>query len=180
MDEQELIRGIAHGQSSALQSAIEQFGGYVHAVIRNTIKEVGTPEDYEELICDVFVALWRNAKKLRAHSNLKAWLAVVARNRALRWASTQRLTLGLSDANLAFNELESDWIADWEQSQELCATIAGLNEGDRALIERFYFRDQSVEHISKDTGIASAAIKSRLHRARLRLKELLTEGGYLS
>jgi RNA polymerase sigma-70 factor (ECF subfamily) len=118
MEERELVKSLAERNASSLRYAIDCFGGYVHAVIRNTVKGVGTPADFEELTSDVFAALWDNASRLAPNSHLKAWLAVVARNRALRWARTQHLEVALPDENLVTYELEPDLLANWEQQQE--------------------------------------------------------------
>jgi RNA polymerase sigma-70 factor (ECF subfamily) len=177
MEERKLIQGIAQKEASALRCAINQFGGYVHAVVRKTIKGIGTAEDFEELACDVFVILWNNASRLAKDSNLKAWLAVVARNRALRWARGQHLDLSISEVDMASYEFEADLIADWETRQELRGALLSLGDTDRTLVERYYFEDQSIARIAPDVGLSEAAVKSRLHRARQQLKELLMKGG---
>jgi hypothetical protein len=68
MEEQKLIQGIARKEASALRCAIDRFGGYVHAVVRRTVRGIGTAEDFEELACDVFVILWNNAARLAEDS----------------------------------------------------------------------------------------------------------------
>jgi RNA polymerase sigma-70 factor (ECF subfamily) len=177
MEEHKLIQGIAQKEVSALRCAIDRFGGYVHVVVRKTIRGIGTAEDFEELTCDVFVALWNNASRLAKDSNLKAWLAVVARNRALRWARRQRLDLRISDVDMASYEFEADLIADWETRQELRGALLSLSDTDRTLVEQYYFEDQSIARIAQDVGLSDAAVKSRLHRARRQLKEVLMKGG---
>jgi RNA polymerase sigma-70 factor (ECF subfamily) len=176
MEERKLIQGIARKEASALQCAIDRFGGYVHAVVRRTVRGIGTAEDFEELSCDVFVILWSNASRLAKDSNLKAWLAVVARNRALRWARRQHLDLSISDVDMASYEFEADLIADWETRQELRGALLLLGDTDRTLIERYYFEDQGIARIAQDIGLSNAAVKSRLHRARQQLKEVLMKG----
>ncbi|MDR1422879.1 MAG: hypothetical protein LBI64_08480, partial [Coriobacteriales bacterium] len=84
-----LLKALRKGDRQALERAIDEYGGYVAAVVRHTLDDARgqlRSEDCEELVSDVFVALWRTAPRLRADSRLKPWLAVVARNQALNWA----------------------------------------------------------------------------------------------
>jgi RNA polymerase sigma-70 factor (ECF subfamily) len=80
---------LRRGDKQALERVIDEYSGYVAAVVRHTLDDARgqlRAQDCEELVSDVFVALWRAASRLRADSRLKPWLAVAARNRALNWA----------------------------------------------------------------------------------------------
>ena len=96
MNEQELLADLRANDETALERVIEHFGGYVAAVVRNALGSQATAEDIEELVSDVFVALWKNASRLREGTSLKPWLAVVARNAALKWCRTAHHCVPLS------------------------------------------------------------------------------------
>ncbi|MDR3036903.1 MAG: sigma-70 family RNA polymerase sigma factor [Coriobacteriales bacterium] len=174
MDDQELLAALCERDSRALTHAIIAYGGYVSAVIRRTLGHSATREDREELVSDVFVALWQHAPRLDASSRLKPWLSVVARNRALNWARAYRPTVELFEDELPLSEPPAD--APLEREERNCLVrqaVDSLAPIDRELFLRHYYWQQSIAHIAHDTGMNESTIKSRLRRGRLALKELL-------
>ena len=82
--DRKLLAALQAQNPQGLEDAIHRYSPYVAGVIRRVLGQLGTREDLEELSSDVFVALLKSAGTLREDSNLKLWLGVVARNRALK------------------------------------------------------------------------------------------------
>ena len=82
MTDEALARRLAKGSRAALDQAVTRFTPYVSAVAwRVLAASPATREDLEEVVADVFLALWNNAGKILPNA-ARSWLATVARNTA--------------------------------------------------------------------------------------------------
>lgn len=175
----ELLQRLKRREQEALEEAIHHYAPYVGAVVRKTMESLGTTEDVEELISDSFVALWENADKLRPDSNLKYWLAVVARNRALKQLGRIRLEEPLEENQELLTEEGISGLTEQEDRCRLVRTaVDELGEEDRTIFLRHYFWYESVIKISKALGMKESTVKSRLKRGREKLRKRLMKEDY--
>lgn len=63
-----------------IDKLLDDFYGYVYIIAKNTVNIHITDEDIEEILSDVFVAVWRNSNKLSYTTDLKAYLAGTTKN----------------------------------------------------------------------------------------------------
>lgn len=168
----EILARLRLKEQAALEMAIHQYAGYVAAVINKTLGSLGTPQDVEELSSDAFVALWQNAEKLRDNSDLKYWLAVVARNAALKRRQKMRFEEPLEDNFIADAPVEDPWERE-ERTKIVRRAVDGLEPVDKEVFLRHYFWHQTVVQIAGEMGKKPSAIKSRLARGREKLKKVL-------
>lgn len=167
--ESRLLDGLRRQDPRALEEAIDRFSPYVAGVARRVLGRLGTREDLEELTSDVFVALWRNGEALRPDSNLKLWLGVVARNRALKHL---RLELPLEEAVLTDGEEGLLWERR-EEAQQVRRAVLSMEPLDREIFLRHYFWRQTVDRIAKELEQNPSTVKSRLKRGRQKLRAFL-------
>ena len=66
-----------------------------------------------------------------------------------------------------------------ERTAIVKAALDGLEQQTREVFLRYYYYNQPIREIALATGLSETAVKSRLLRGRKKLKEQLTEGGYL-
>ena len=79
MEKQDLALWIVNDPEAGLRAAMEQHAPAVKGILNRILP--GRPEDVEECMADVFVALWKNARRLcQSGAPVKAWLVVTARN----------------------------------------------------------------------------------------------------
>ena len=79
MEKQDLALWIVNDPEAGLRAAMEQHAPAVKGILNRILP--GRPEDVEECMADVFVALWKNARRLcQRGAPVKAWLVVTARN----------------------------------------------------------------------------------------------------
>lgn len=64
-----------------------------------------------------------------------------------------------------------------EPSYELLGTVMRLPDGYRAVVVLHYYEDMSIEQIARTLGIAAGTVKSRLFRAKERLRTMLEQEG---
>ena len=178
MDDTRLIQKLMQGDRIALNRAMDRYASYLSAVAWNAMGPAATAEDVEEVVSDAFLALWSHREALGAVQDLKAWLAAVTRNKAvdrLRRSPPAALSLdGLEVQDSAALE------ADVERrifAAALRQAVEALEPPDDQLVLRFYYEQEKLKDIAKALGLSLPAAKTRLHRARKRLKENLTKGG---
>lgn len=173
--DRKLLAALQAQNSQGLEDAIHRYSPYVAGVIRRVLGQLGTREDLEELSSDVFVALWKSAGTLREDSNLKLWLGVVARNRALKHLRSLRLELPLDDGLLPA-DLQQEPSRFWERQEEarqVRQAVLSMEPPDQDIFLRHYFWRQSVDRIAGELGMNPSTVKSRLKRGREKLRNKL-------
>ena len=78
----DILRELQRGSEEALETLIETYTGYVGTVVWNIVCGTLSRGDAEEIISDVFLSLWVNAKKVQP-GKLRPYLAAVARNKSI-------------------------------------------------------------------------------------------------
>ena len=142
-----LIRSLKRGQRGALDRAIACYSGYAAAVARSVLGNAATREDLEEIVSDVFVALWRTAERLDEDDLLTADEAQGPEAETLRR----------------------------EQAETLRRLLLEMAADDRAIFIRFYYYRQTVHEIASLMGMNESTVKARLARGRKKLRERLTK-----
>ncbi|MGM9607625.1 MAG: RNA polymerase sigma factor [Oscillospiraceae bacterium] len=177
MDEGKLARRLRRGDRLALSQAIEFYTPYLSAVVWRTMGPAAVQEDVEEIVSDAFLSLWRNRDKLESEHGVKSWLAAVTRNKAIdRLRAAPPTSLPLIEAEARGSphpdeELERRMFAD-----ALRREVEALESPDRELILRFYYEEEKLKDIAQDLGLSVPAAKTRLYRARQKLKVRLQKG----
>ncbi|MCI8477600.1 MAG: sigma-70 family RNA polymerase sigma factor [Oscillospiraceae bacterium] len=173
-----LIQKLKQGDRIALNRAIDQYTSYISAVAWHAMGPAATAEDVEEVVSDTFLVLWSSRDTLDTVQNLKAWLAAVARNKAVDWLRrAPPIPLSLDSLEIQGCAVQESELERRMFSAALRQTVEALEPPDDQLILRFYYEEEALKDIAKELGLSVPAAKTRLHRARKRLKESLMKGG---
>ncbi len=169
-----LIEAAARGDEDAFAALASQRIDRMYATATLILTDRSRAED---AVQDALLRAWRDLPKLRDHARLDAWLrrllvnaCLDQRRRNKRHAANVRLlpehdpTVG--DAAGAFAEHDA-----------LDAAIRSLSIDHRAVIVHHYYLDLSLPEIADALGIPVGTAKSRLHHARLALRESLESSG---
>lgn len=177
MEDGKLAAALRRGERRALDQAVERYTRYLSAVVRRTIGPAGTDQDVEELVSDVFLTLWRRRDSLEDRP-LKPWLAAVARNRAVDWLrASPPAPLPLEDDGGPAVPGPEGELERREFAAGLFAAVEALDEPDRSLVEGYYYEERKLKDLARALGLSPAQAKTRLFRARQKLKATLTKGG---
>ena len=183
LEDQEILNFLKAQDSKGVELVIEKYQEKLFAVVNRICSNTA---DSEEVLQDVFMTAFQKMDHFEERSSLSTWLYRIAVNAALMKLRRQRNkysilsmedvgegAVGESDMNGA-NELQlspADNLMKKELFNQLADSAASLPE---IYQEVFYYRDVQGYSI-KETGemlhASSAAIKSRLHRSRLYIKE---------
>lgn len=172
-----LAQAILTDPETGLRWAMRDHSAMVRGILRRILP--GREGDVEECMADVFVALWRNAQKLRDDDvPVRAWLMITARNTGInRYRSLHRRTeIPLTEELLqTLAELPADPESD--AAQLVGALVAAMAPPDRDIFLRRYYLLQSSREIAAALGLSVANVNTRLSRGRDRLRRQLREGG---
>lgn len=161
---------------------------YSAAIYRLALKMLENTQDAEDILQETFIKAFRHLKTFDGRSSLSTWLYRIATNEALmalRRRKVNLVSLDEPDETLE-QEQEPLQVMDWccMPEQELMSAEA-RRYLDRAIDELslnlrivFLLRDiegLSTQEVEQVLGLSETAVKTRLSRARLRLRELLSE-----
>ena len=153
-----------------LQAAMDRWGDSVY---RLALCQLGSEADAEDVFQDVFLRLLQDETAFRSDEHLKAWLLRVTLNRChdVYRSAWRRRTQALDD-NLRTKPAEDEPL----RACELREAVESLPPKLSAVIHLYYEEGSSVEEVAQLLNCRPATVRTRMHRARKRLKELL-EGG---
>ena len=178
MKDDEIVLLLQSGEESGLEALIDKYAAYVGTIIRRIILPALSENDAEELAADVFMAIWRNPQKLTAE-NLKPYLAAAARNKALSRLRTAKQRQPIDEE---FLTVEGDFETEADRrllAEALSAALSEMEASDREILVGTYYYCRSLKESAEELGITDGAAKTRLFRARERLKKILTERGFV-
>ena len=177
-EEKELLERLKSGDTAALEQLIAIYTPYVSTVIRNQLGACRAA-DVEELAATVFFTLWEKRRSIR--TNLRPWLAKVAKNCARtfqRRQKKQQKIISLEDVILVEKDKALLLTEARERTRILKLALDELGPTDSEIFTRYYYHEQTTAEIGTALGLHPEAVKSRLRRGREKLKEILQREGY--
>jgi RNA polymerase sigma-70 factor (ECF subfamily) len=144
----------------------------------------GDTEDMADAEQEILAGLWTGIDRFRFASSFRTWLYRFCRNRAidlLRREGRHRRR-GEAAARAAATAASEDGadpgegLEREERRQRVREALATLSPDDRLLVVMKDVEDLGIAEISAATGLPEGTVKSRLHRARVKLARRLGEG----
>jgi RNA polymerase sigma-70 factor (ECF subfamily) len=144
------------------------------AVLAYALRRVEDPEDAADVVAETFLVAWRRLDEVPIGARERLWLYAVARRVTAnhRRAEGRRSRLAERLAESLRGELVTNPALGGEAAEVLRA-MGDLDEEDRELLLLVTWEELSPGQAAKVLGISSLAARSRLHRARRRLRTLL-------
>ena len=158
---------------------VETYGKLLWVVVGGILGTVGTPQDIEECISDVYVHVWKNPKAYNPQKgSLKTFLAVIARSKALD--AYRRLTkskvIELNEAISSSDDDLLDYIVEKEMHGELYTAIESLTEPNKEFVIRRFFFEEKPARIAEKTALPIKEVENRLYQSKQKLKKILQGG----
>jgi len=169
VSETSLVWAIRSGDESAMATLYDRYSGLVYAVALRVLGETGAAED---VLQEVFLQLWRNPAAFdSSRGNLGAWLAVIARNRAIDGLRKRRPETDIADVVVS---VEPDLAGEAERSRALEKVRAELNAmpaPQRKALEMAYFEGLTHVEIAAKSGEPLGTIKTRIRTGLQALRQ---------
>lgn len=163
-----------------IDKILDDFYGYIYIIVKNAVSISLTDEDIEEIISDVFVAIWKNSGDLSDTTVLKPYLTGIAKNTIKNKYRKTQLNFSISEyeETLADNSNLQKISEENERNDIIKATLKKLKQEEYNIFIMFYYESKSIKEIAITLNCSESKIKVTLHRVRNLIKKNLSDGGY--
>ena len=179
LKEADLVAQIAEQNQIALSHLYDRYARILYAV---AFKSLGSVEESEEVVLDVFSQVWRTATRYDSEKGrVDTWLFMITRSRILdRLRGKQRSTkteVASVEAEIQSLRASADPVEEAivsERREWVSAALSQLPDEQRRVLELSYYKGLSHGEIAAQTGFSLGTVKTRI---RLGLNKLRTALG---
>ncbi len=170
-DDIALMAAMANGDRAALAALYDRHAPTLLALGLRIVKHRGEAED---LLHDVFLEAWRNAKSYDLNrGRVRTWLVIRMRSRALDVLKSARVSRRTDDERVAERVVGDDDPSARPDQRRVRAALAEVPPDQRAILELAYFEGLSCSDIATRLTIPIGTVKSRLAAALTKLRNTL-------
>ena len=184
VDESELVSRAQAGEDEAFSELVSRYQNKIYRLAKNITQN---NEDAEDVLQEAFLKAYSHLKGFQRNSRFYTWIVRIAVNEALMKLRKRRSdrTVPLDEPVETGEEAVTREIAVWEDNPEqrysheemqqiLDDAVEDLKPDFRTVFVLRDIEELSTEETAETLGISIPAVKSRLLRARLALREKLT------
>ncbi|GAB4475686.1 MAG: sigma-70 family RNA polymerase sigma factor [Anaerolineales bacterium] len=179
------IEALRRGDRAEFARLVEQYDAYIY---RLALRILGNPQDAEDVLQETFIKAYKHMANFDGRSSLSTWLYRIATNEALMLLRKEKGGIVSLDDPYPNGEEEQEpiQIVDWcclpeemlmnaETRKMLDQAIARLSPALRVVVVLRDLQGLSTRETSQILKISEEAVKTRLSRARLQLRQWLSE-----
>ena len=178
LNDAQLIQRILQGDQEAFGPLVKKYQKGVHTLVW---RKIGDFHIAQEITQDTFLNAYRKLRTLKNPNQFPGWLYVIASNLCRDWLRRNRLPMDSLDAD---NTSEVDKVsyskylsekqeadADEARREVVKKLLRRLPESERTVMMLHYLGEMTIKAISEFLGVSQNTVKSRLSRARNRLRK---------
>ena len=174
----QLIQRILQGDQESFSLLVRKYQKGVHALVW---RKIGDFHIAQEITQDAFLTAYKKLRTLKNHNQFAGWLYVIAANLCRDYLRRKRLPMESLDADNT-NEVDkvsySQYVADKQKTdadetrrETVKELLKKLPESERTVMTLHYLGEMTIQAISEFLGVSPNTVKSRLSRARNRLRK---------
>ncbi len=189
------LETVSESDLAALMNAVKARDRGAFAMLYDTtvrrifglaLRITGQQELAEEVVNDVYLQVWRQAHSYAPErGKVIAWLCILCRSRALdalRRSNTRVRQTAIDRDNSVPEQRDPypppDLLAAVEQGSAVHAALSKLNDTQRQLVALAYLRGYTHSELARFLEMPIGTVKTHLHRAMIKLKELMSNSEY--
>lgn len=191
LKERILVRRLRDHDERAFSEFVRAYQNQIYNLV---FRMLSNREEAEDVAQEVFITVFKNIASFRGDCRLSTWIYRIATNHCrnrIKYLSRRRAQEhreyqdemaklqpkdGMASQPTAGMVARPDQMAEGKQMEKLVQTaIAALDEEHREVIVLRDIKNLTYQEICEITGLPEGTVKSRLHRARLALKEKLKD-----
>lgn len=174
LTDDQLLRSISEGDEQALSILYQRHSRSLYNYAFRLVKERNAAED---VLQEVFVAVWQGAGRFRQHSSVKTWMFKIAHNQSVNWLRRQeRFEQRDGIVPQPAGDPEEELVMAWK-TEEILAAVDRLSASHRATIELAFVNNLSYAEISEVLDCPVGTVKSRMSHALTQLGRILMGSG---
>ncbi len=174
----DLIQQTLDGDQQAFTELVKKYQKQVHAL---AWQKIGDFHIAQEITQDTFLTAYHKLTTLKDPKCFAGWLYVIANRKCIAWhrkKKTQPQSLEAMDP-VALEEVycsvymtqQREEAANQKRREVVQKLLSKLQESERTVVNLYYIAEMTCEDIGKFLGVSPNTVRSRLHRARNRLRK---------
>jgi RNA polymerase sigma-70 factor (ECF subfamily) len=168
-----LIDRILNGEQHGYAELVDRYKSYAFTI---ALKILGNRPEAEEAAQDAFIKAYHHLKNFNRQAKFSTWLYRIVFTTAISYKRKHKGAYqSIENVVIEYGQ-EADGLLERSDKQKyLHLALEKVNETDRLALTLFYLKEHSLDEIAEITGMMANTLKVRIHRARIRLAEELTQ-----
>ena len=159
---------ISNGELN-IEKVISEYVPYIYKILRNQAIKLSI-EDMEEIISDVFLAVWKNQNKLDINKSMNAYIGGITKNLLKKKIRSSIQHNSIDDYEEILISSSNIYI-EYEKNQIIMKELDSMKQEDRDIFKLYYYHSKKIKEISTELNITQSKVKSKLHAIRKKLKK---------
>ncbi|MCU0658426.1 MAG: sigma-70 family RNA polymerase sigma factor [Polyangiaceae bacterium] len=166
--------------------ALGRLASFARPLIERQLQRYPLPdEDRRDVAQSAMMQVVRRISSFRGHASFTTWLFRVTANEALMLMRSQRRLRAHLATDVEVDDFEGlseqtgaqpeDPAVEQEREEVVRAALEQLPDHYRDVVLAHYHQDLGLQEIAEKLQVTESAVRSRLHRARTRLRGLLSD-----
>jgi RNA polymerase sigma-70 factor (ECF subfamily) len=179
-DEQQLIAECLQGRSAAFGELVRRYQDRLYNTVYRLLDNA---EDAQDVVQDAFIHAYQSLTSFKGDSLFYTWLYRIAVNTAISWRRKQRNVLrlradgngGREPADVSVGNEPGHALERAEEERRVQLALNRVSLEHRAVLILKDMEGQKYEAMAEILQVPIGTIRSRLHRARLEMRQVLEE-----
>ena len=172
-EDQLLIQRLVNRDQQALKELMERYQHYVYTILSSMLHD----HEAAEASQDTFIKVYRSINRFESNSKLTTWIYKIAYRTGLDYLKKRRQHTSFDDVDYdnkyAAEALIEGRLDRADLNNSLVYLFKQLKADEAAILRLFYFDEMNIQEVSKITSLSVSNVKVKLHRSRLKMKELI-------
>ncbi len=172
-----LLKAVADGNRRAMRVLYARHNVRVYRFVTRFTGDASLAED---LVSEVFIDVWRQAKGFKGKSQVSTWILAIARYKAissLRRRPDEQLNDEMAAAIADPAEDAEAVVHNKDRSAIVQKCLSQLSSLHREVIDLVYYHEKSVDEVAQIIGVPASTVKTRMFYARKQMEKLLSSSG---
>jgi RNA polymerase sigma-70 factor (ECF subfamily) len=167
----QLLLRVKAGDQQAMTDVFDRYGGMVYSVALRVLKDPGQAEDVMQ---EIFFQVWKNPGLfVEGRGSLGAWLAVMARNRAIDAVRRRKPTDPVEDVVLTSSTNLASEVERNSMMEKVREVLKGLPLEQQKSVELAFFEGMTHAEIAAKTGDPLGTVKTRIRSALMSVRKAI-------
>lgn len=178
MKNEKLIEEYISKNKLNIEKVVDDYYNYITTIIKNSYNF--KPEDEDEMISDVFLIIWKNRDKLRLKEKFSPYIAGITKKVVYRKYKEINNSVEISqyEENIVDNFNIENIIEQRNINNCIASNLKEIGEIEYQIFTKFYYEGKKVKQIAKEMNLTVSNVKTKLHRTRNKIKDILKVGGF--
>ena len=161
------------GRAEAFERILSRHGGRVRYFLRRML---GPRRDVDDACQEVWMAAFRELRRLRNPASFRVWLYRIARNRAYQVLRDERRALPTVELTEVAQNVQDDDFRP-EEAEAILRGLEELRVDHKEVLMLRFLEEMSYEDIAQTLGCSLGTVRSRIHYAKHALRRQMEASG---